>query len=210
MPSLAIVSPVGHLTISARNGLVQGIEFGADDSCPTVGTIPVTPQLEGVLEAPATGDLGDLDTFAAGVINSSRELGFSAPDNKVLADCAIQLGSYFCGVRRQFALPLAFPRANRLRDQVHRFLPLIGYGKTITYGEIAARLSKPKAARAVGTACGKNQLPIVVPCHRVLPAGGSLDGNIGGYTGGAAGGPNIKRALLRLEYHVERQARLAC
>ena len=64
-------------------------------------------------------------------------------------------------------------------------------GKTVSYGELAARAGNPKAARAVGTACARNPIPIVVPCHRVLPGTGAL-GNYGG-------GPERKRALLELE-----------
>ena len=64
-------------------------------------------------------------------------------------------------------------------------------GETVTYGELAARAGNPKASRAVGTACARNPIPIVVPCHRVLPG----SGGIGNY----AGGPDRKRTLLELE-----------
>jgi methylated-DNA-[protein]-cysteine S-methyltransferase len=64
-------------------------------------------------------------------------------------------------------------------------------GETVTYGELAARAGNPKASRAVGTACARNPIPIVVPCHRVLPGGGGI--------GNYAGGPARKRALLELE-----------
>ena len=71
-----------------------------------------------------------------------------------------------------------------LHRSVHR-------GETVTYGELAARAGNPKASRAVGTACARNPIPIVVPCHRVLPGSGGI-GNYGG-------GPARKRALLELE-----------
>ena len=67
----------------------------------------------------------------------------------------------------------------------------IGYGRTASYGAVAQLAGSPKAARAVGTACAHNPLPVVVPCHRVLPA----DGSLGGYLGG----PIAKKALLTLE-----------
>jgi methylated-DNA-[protein]-cysteine S-methyltransferase len=77
------------------------------------------------------------------------------------------------------------------RQLVQRHLPEIGYGQTRTYGQVAALVGNPRAVRAVGTACATNPLPVVVPCHRVLPASGA----VGGYVGGA----DAKKALLRLE-----------
>ena len=71
----------------------------------------------------------------------------------------------------------------------------VGYGASTTYGELAAAIARPGAARAVGSALGANPVCVVVPCHRVLPAGGSVDGNVGGY----AGGPAAKSYLLALE-----------
>jgi methylated-DNA-[protein]-cysteine S-methyltransferase len=70
-------------------------------------------------------------------------------------------------------------------------LRLVGAGQVVTYGELARRIDHPKAARAVGTACATNPIPIVVPCHRVLPGSGGV-GNYGG-------GPEIKRRLLAHE-----------
>jgi methylated-DNA-[protein]-cysteine S-methyltransferase len=74
---------------------------------------------------------------------------------------------------------------------VQRHLPEIGYGQTRTYGQVAQLVGNPKAFRAVGTACATNPLPVVVPCHRVLPANGT--------SGRYVGGPDTKKALLRLE-----------
>jgi methylated-DNA-[protein]-cysteine S-methyltransferase len=76
-------------------------------------------------------------------------------------------------------------------QRVWQELEKIPYGETISYGELARRLGKPKAARAVGTANGKNPIPIVIPCHRVVAAGGKL--------GGYGGGLPLKRRLLDLE-----------
>lgn len=108
-----------------------------------------------------------------------------------LDEPARQLGEYFDRRRHSFDLPLDRALSAGFRGEVHRVLPDIGYGRTTTYGELAARLGSPRAVRAVGTACATNPLPLVVPCHRVVRS----DGTIGGYVGGA----DAKRALLALE-----------
>jgi methylated-DNA-[protein]-cysteine S-methyltransferase len=104
---------------------------------------------------------------------------------------ARQLEEYFAGTRTAFELPLDFSLSAGFRLQVQRALPRIGYGRTSSYGALARLVGNPKAVRAVGTACATNPLPVVVPCHRVLRA----DGSLGGY----AGGPDAKRILLTLE-----------
>jgi methylated-DNA-[protein]-cysteine S-methyltransferase len=101
-----------------------------------------------------------------------------------------QLREYFAGTRRRFELALA-PRGTPFQLSVWQLLRAIPYGQTVTYGEIARRLGRPEAARAVGLANGANPLPIVVPCHRVIGADGALTG--------FGGGLPIKRALLHLE-----------
>lgn len=80
------------------------------------------------------------------------------------------------------------PFRHRVLEELHRS---VHRGETVTYGELAARAGNPKASRAVGTACARNPIPIVVPCHRVLPGSGGI-GNYGG-------GPARKRTLLELE-----------
>ncbi|HWF99888.1 MAG TPA: methylated-DNA--[protein]-cysteine S-methyltransferase [Steroidobacteraceae bacterium] len=101
-----------------------------------------------------------------------------------------QLGEYFAGRRHTFDLPLA-PRGTQFQRRVWRALTGIAYGKTISYGELARRIGQPSASRAVGLANGANPLPIIVPCHRVIGADGSLTG--------FGGGLPIKRKLLALE-----------
>jgi methylated-DNA-[protein]-cysteine S-methyltransferase len=110
---------------------------------------------------------------------------------KRLEVAARELGEYFSGQRRAFDLPLDLSLSRGFRQLVQRHLPTIGYGQTRTYGQVAELVGNPKAVRAVGTACATNPLPVVVPCHRVLRA----DGTPGGYVGG----PDAKKALLRLE-----------
>ncbi|MCB0818773.1 MAG: methylated-DNA--[protein]-cysteine S-methyltransferase, partial [Flavobacteriales bacterium] len=102
-----------------------------------------------------------------------------------------ELDQYFAGRRRQFDLPLDRRLSRGFRGRVQALLPAIPFGRTCSYGELAALAGSPRAVRAVGSACATNPLPIVVPCHRVRRS----DGSLGGY----AGGLDAKRALLALE-----------
>ncbi|SDU85347.1 methylated-DNA--[protein]-cysteine S-methyltransferase [Jiangella alkaliphila] len=108
-----------------------------------------------------------------------------------LDDVARELDEYFAGRRRAFDVDLDLSLSRGFRQLVQRHLPEIGYGQTRSYREMAELAGNPKAVRAVGTACATNPLPVVLPCHRVLRA----DGTLGGYIGG----PAAKTALLELE-----------
>lgn len=114
----------------------------------------------------------------------------SPPADGPVVEARRQLGEYFDGRRREFQLPL---RADGTAFQLAtwRALREIPYGETISYGEVARRIGEPRAFRAVGSASGSNPLPIVVPCHRVIGADGSLTGY--------GGGLEIKSGLLSLE-----------
>ena len=109
-----------------------------------------------------------------------------------LDEAARQLEEYFEGRRQAFELPLDRRLSAGFRGEVQRYLPSIAYGSTVSYGRIAATLGRPRAVRAVGTACATNPLPVIIPCHRVLRA----DGSLGGYVGGT----EAKRSLLALEH----------
>ena len=111
------------------------------------------------------------------------------------ADVAAQLAEYFAGERREFALHL-HPTGNDFQLAVWDQMTRIPYGETRTYGELARAVGDPGAAQAVGTACGRNPLPVVVPCHRVIGADGSLVG--------FGGGLHRKRFLLDLEQRGQR------
>jgi len=111
-------------------------------------------------------------------------------NDKPFATASRQLTEYFAGERRQFDLPLVLT-GTEFQLQVLEELQRIPYGTTASYGDIATRIGRPKAVRAVGAANGRNPLPIVVPCHRVIGSNGSLTG--------FGGGLNTKQALLRLE-----------
>jgi methylated-DNA-[protein]-cysteine S-methyltransferase len=105
---------------------------------------------------------------------------------------ATELEEYFAGRRRTFDLPLDWRLSAGFRATVlHHLAADLAYGQTASYGTVAQLAGNPKAVRAVGTACATNPLPVVVPCHRVVRA----DGSMGGYIGG----PDAKRALLTLE-----------
>ena len=105
-------------------------------------------------------------------------------------EAAEQLRQYFSGERTAFELRLS-PQGTEFQRRVWRELERIPYGKTISYGELARRLGNPNASRAVGSANGANPLPIVVPCHRVIGANGSLTG----FTAGVG----VKAKLLEHE-----------
>ncbi len=108
-----------------------------------------------------------------------------------LEAAARQLEEYFAGRRRAFDVPLDPSLAGGFRREVLTALRELPYGTTATYARVAEAVGSPRAVRAVGTACARNPLPLLVPCHRVVRA----DGSAGGYLGG----PEAKRLLLRLE-----------
>jgi len=108
-----------------------------------------------------------------------------------LDDAARQLDEYFARHRQRFDVAVDLRLAHGFRRAVLERLPDVGYGRTVSYGELAAEVGNRGAARAVGTACANNPIPLIIPCHRVVLSNGS--------PGGYVGGPEIKRALLELE-----------
>jgi methylated-DNA-[protein]-cysteine S-methyltransferase len=111
-------------------------------------------------------------------------------NEKPLAAACAQLDEYFAGSRKEFDLPLRL-NGTEFQVSVLEALQDIPYGETMSYGDIAKRIGRPKAVRAVGAANGRNPIPIVVPCHRVIGSTGDLTG--------FGGGLDTKEALLRLE-----------
>lgn len=119
----------------------------------------------------------------------------SRPDPRLPAEALLlrasgQVAEYLAGRRRAFELPLDLS-GTPFQDQVWKALQDIPYGATVSYRQLAESIGKPDAARAVGAACGKNPLCLIVPCHRVVATGGGL--------GGYAGGLPAKEMLLALE-----------
>ncbi|HWI82341.1 methylated-DNA--[protein]-cysteine S-methyltransferase [Ramlibacter sp.] len=114
-----------------------------------------------------------------------------AAGHPVLQQAVAQFAAYFAGTRASFDLPLDLARGTAFQQAVWRALLTVRRGETISYSALGRRAGCPAAVRAVGAAVGRNPLSVVVPCHRVLGADGSLTGY--------AGGLDRKRALLQLE-----------
>ena len=123
-----------------------------------------------------------------------------APDHPALRAARTQLDEYFAGRRTRFELPLA-PLGTSFQRAVWAAIGAVPFGATIAYRELAARAGRPDCARAAGAATGRNPWAIVVPCHRIVGAGGALTGY--------AGGLERKRALLALEARPASWARAA-
>ncbi len=110
--------------------------------------------------------------------------------NAITQQCYLELKEYFAGKRDRFTVPVD-PQGTEFQRQVWQALQAIGFGETCSYGDIANQLNNPKAVRAVGAANGKNPIPVIIPCHRVIGASGKLTGY--------AGGLDKKKRLLNLE-----------
>jgi methylated-DNA-[protein]-cysteine S-methyltransferase len=115
------------------------------------------------------------------------------PRNAVLHQAKRELAEYFAGKRTHFSVALD-PQGTPFQRSVWKQIAKVGFGKTLSYGELAKRAGHPGSARAAGAATGRNPIGIIVPCHRIMGANGSLTGY--------AGGLRRKRALLALEGRV--------
>jgi methylated-DNA-[protein]-cysteine S-methyltransferase len=127
--------------------------------------------------------------FPEGSMRREAEADWIYSD-KPFVEARRQLGAYFAGELQSFDLKLS-PNGTEFQLQVLDELQKIPYGTTASYGDIAKRIGRPKAVRAVGAANGRNPLPIIIPCHRVIGSSGDLTG--------FGGGIPTKKALLRLE-----------
>jgi len=152
-----------------------------------VGTLLLAATTVGLVRV--AYDIEDHDAVLATLAGSVSPRVLRAPAR--LDAAARQLDEYFAGRRRRFELPLDLQLAHGFRRRVLAQLRRIAYGATASYASIARAAGSPAAVRAVGTACARNPLPLVVPCHRVVRS----DGEIGAYRGGSA----AKRTLLALE-----------
>ncbi len=163
-------SPVGPLRVIADSGAVTAIEFAG----------PADP-----------GAAPRSSVARAAARSAGRPVGERDDAHPLLVDVVHQLAAYFAGDLKDFEVPVAASGSD-FQQRVWAQLRRIGYGETATYGEVARRLGMtPAAARAVGLANGRNPVPIVVPCHRVVGSGGTLTGY--------AGGLRRKQLLLDLE-----------
>ncbi len=134
-------------------------------------------------------DIEDHDAVLAKLADSVSPRVLRAPAR--LDAAARQLDEYFTKRRTDFEVPVDLRLADGFRRSVIEHLRDIGYGRRESYAEVAAAIGSPRAVRAVGSACGHNPLPVVIPCHRVVRS----DGSTGQYVGGAA----AKSVLLDLE-----------
>ncbi len=132
----------------------------------------------------------DADTFVEEMERSSPEIPI-VRDARRLADVERELGEYFAGIRSRFDVAIDLSGLSHFDRQVLDAARAIPFGEVIPYAELARRIAKPGAARAVGSALGRNPVAIVVPCHRVV----RTDGSLGGYGGGV----EYKERLLGLE-----------
>lgn len=164
---------------------VLDVAYGTLDSPLGTLTVVVTPRGLVRLAYPHEDVDAELDDLATRV--SPRIM--AAPEQT--DDVRRQLEEYFGGRRRAFEVPIDWRLVRGFAGDVLRATARIPFGAVSTYRDVAAQAGSPRAYRAAGNALGSNPLPIVVPCHRVLHAGGGL----GGYTGGL----ERKRYLLRLE-----------
>jgi methylated-DNA-[protein]-cysteine S-methyltransferase len=151
----------------------------------TTYTLPLQTSV-GRLTLESDGDVL-LGIWLPNATTGSRARGGDVPT--VLKETANQLEEYLAGERTEFDVPMQLDGTDFQR-QVWTELARIPYGKTISYGELARRVGRPNGPRAVGQANGRNPIPIIVPCHRVLAGNG-----IGGYGGGLP----LKRVLLAVE-----------
>ena len=126
---------------------------------------------------------GSIDTPAG-----CKKLGKQAKEFFGVYD---QLKEYFAGTRTKFTIPLSIGFGTKFQKSVWKQLEKIPYGKTISYKDLAGKIGSPNAFRAAGSANGKNPIPIIIPCHRVI----NHDRGLGGYSCGL----DVKRKLLRLE-----------
>jgi methylated-DNA-[protein]-cysteine S-methyltransferase len=154
-------TPLGTLTISATTRGIVRIAFDNED-------------LDNVLNELAT-KVSPRILNAPGRLDAARK----------------ELDEYFDGRRKTFDLPLDWALSSGFRREVLAATARIPFGGTSTYGQVATEAGSPRAFRAAGTALATNPIPIIVPCHRVLPASGAV--------GGYRGGPGRKEHLLRLE-----------
>ena len=169
---------------AADEGLLD-VAYGVHDSPLGRLTVMVTPRGLVRLSYPAEGVEAQLEELAERV--SPRIL--EAPERTDAV--RRQLDDYFSGRRTSFETPIDWRLVRGFAGNVLRATARIPFGEVSTYRDVAAKAGSPRAYRAAGNALGSNPVPIVVPCHRVLHAGGGL----GGYTGGLA----RKRYLLQLE-----------
>lgn len=170
--SKKITTPCGPLTLLCDGRTLVAIRFGRE------------------ADGAATAKAAQAGAEMFEKVMPTQQTQEARAAQEILEQAAREIGEYFEGKRRAFAVPTA-AAGTPFQQAVWNALKEIPYGETRTYGEIARRIGHPRASRAVGQANNRNPLPIVVPCHRVIGTSGALTG----YAGGLA----VKERLLELE-----------
>ncbi len=168
--SIVVDSPIGSLTLVASSRGLQQVQLPTDGA-----------------DGPQAGPASNGDAAAGAGTQTAQA-------DAILAEARRQLGEYFGGGRREFDLPLDLA-GTEFQLRAWQALASVGFGETAAYGEQAERIGNPGAARAVGRANGANPVPIVLPCHRIVGADGSLTGY--------GGGLHVKQKLLAHERSLE-------
>jgi methylated-DNA-[protein]-cysteine S-methyltransferase len=167
------------------NSPTSTIYFSSLEDTP-IGEIWLARSLHGLVAVEWESNRSKLLNFI------TRRLKFSAEENpQQIEPIAEQLRAYLNGERRRFSIPIDWSFMRPFQKKALAATFAIPYGQTATYGEIAAKIGHPRAARAIGRAEATNPMPLVIPCHRVLGS----DGKLRGYGGGLA----IKKWLLQME-----------
>ena len=167
-----IMTPCGPLTLLCDGRALTAVRFGRE------------------ADGAATAKAAQAGAEMFEKVMPTQQTQEARAAQEILEQAAREIGEYFEGTRRAFAVPTA-AAGTPFQQAVWNALKEIPYGETRTYGEIARRIGHPRASRAVGQANNRNPLPIVVPCHRVIGTSGALTG----YAGGLA----VKERLLELE-----------
>jgi methylated-DNA-[protein]-cysteine S-methyltransferase len=175
------------VTSAAADAGLLDVAYTTEDSPIGRLLLAVTPQ--GLLRLAYLDEAGDEDAVLQALAERVSPRILTAP--RRLDEPRRELEEYFDGRRRRFEVPIDWQLMRGFGRRILEITANIPFGSVSTYGKVAAEAGSPRGARAAGNALGANPLPIVVPCHRVLHAGGGL----GGYTGGL----DRKRTLLAIE-----------
>lgn len=183
-------APLPDLSAAAAEAGLLDVAYAIEDS--PVGRLLVASTRRGLVRVAYLDAPGDPEAVLAELTERVSPRVLAAPAR--LDEVRRELEEFFAGRRHRFEQPVDWRLTGPgFMRRVLRATARIPYGQAMTYGEVAAAAGSPRAHRAAGTALGRNPLPIVVPCHRVLHSGGGL----GGYTGGL----ERKRTLLAIEGH---------
>ena len=188
-----VQSPIGPLALEGTDDALIGITLPpvGSQSATAASLASTAASLASTAASPASTVPPNRIAEPEGWHKIDLEGSESSEPPAAVRQTATQLAEYFCGARTTFELPLVTTVGTAFQRRVWWALAEIPFGQTISYADLADRVGRPRAFRAVGQANGANPFPIVLPCHRVLASGG----RIGGYGGGLT----MKRALLSLE-----------